>query len=158
MTSKLKTLLVFLFVGMASIQAQTKNQNEMTQEEKKVLDAVASMTSSFEKGDINTVMQCYERHATVVFDPGKPVMDANVLKKMFEGMATANPKFEYSGHQVFVSGDIALHIAPWKMSAKTPDGQQIQQSGLSLAVLRKQASGDWLMVIDNPHGQMLLNK
>lgn len=73
-------------------------------------------------------------------------------------MASTTPKFTYSGHQVFVAGDIAMHIAPWSMDAIGPDGQQIQQEGLSIAVLRKQSDGEWLMIIDNPHGQMLLNK
>ena len=44
------------------------------------------------------------------------------------------------------------------MKGKTPDGQGIEQSGLSVAILRKQADGEWLMVIDNPHGQHLLDQ
>lgn len=77
---------------------------------------------------------------------------------MFAGMAAANPEFVYAGHDVIVSGDIAMHIAPWEMTATTPDGQEIAQSGLSVAVLRKQADGGWKMVIDNPHGGQLLKQ
>jgi len=45
-----------------------------------------------------------------------------------------------------------IWIAPWSMAGTTSDGQEIQQSGLSVAVLRRQADGGWKMVIDNPHG------
>ncbi len=157
MTKGLKMLLVIFHIGMTGTQAQTKMQNQMTQEEKRVLNAVEKMTSNFEKGIIDEVMQSYERDATVVFEPGKPISDADLLRKMFEAMSGAKPKFSYSGHQVFISGDIAIHIAPWEMSGTAPDGSIMQQEGLSLAVLRKQSDGEWLMVIDNPHGQMLLN-
>ena len=119
---------------------------------------VQILLSSFEQGDIDAVMQSYEAHATVVFEPGKPQHDPAVLREMFAAMSASNPHFSYSGHQVFMSGDIAVHIAPWRMKAKAPDGSEIEQSGLSIAVLRKQADGSWLMVIDNPHGQMLLNQ
>ena len=157
MTKGLKMLLVTFYIGMITTQAQTKMQNQMTQEEKRVLNAVEKMTSNFEKGMIDEVMQSYERDAMVVFDPGKPISDPDLLRKMFEDMSGAKPKFSYSGHQVFISGDIAIHIAPWEMNGMAPDGSTIQQEGLSIVVLRKQSNGEWLMVIDNPHGQMLLN-
>ena len=73
-------------------------------------------------------------------------------------MAQANPVFTYSGHEVFIKGNVATHISPWKMTAKAPDGTVIKQSGLSVAVLRKQKNGEWLMIIDDPHGQFLMNK
>jgi ketosteroid isomerase-like protein len=69
-----------------------------------------------------------------------------------------NPIFTYSGHEVYISGDIATHIAPWTMVGEMPDGSKIEQSGLSIAVLRKQADGNWLMIQDNPNGAFLMNK
>ena len=66
------------------------------------------------------------------------------------------PVFEYAGHEVFVSGDLAIHIAPWKMTGELPDGQEIGDTGLSIAVLRRQANGEWRIVIDNPYGAHLL--
>jgi ketosteroid isomerase-like protein len=45
------------------------------------------------------------------------------------------------------------------MTATDPiTGNPIEQAGLSLAVFRRQADGKWLMVIDNPHGSVLLAK
>lgn len=131
--------------------------SQMTKDQQDVLAAVQTMTAAFMNKDINTVMASYENAATVVFEPGKPVSDRAALNEMFTGMSGVNPVFSYSGHDVIVNGDIGIHIAPWEMEGTMPDGTKISQSGLSVAVLRRQVDGSWLMVIDHPHAQTLLN-
>lgn len=128
----------------------------MSEEERKVLSTVEQMTAAFHKGDIGGVMASYEPDATVVFEPGAPIKDPAVLQQMFQGAFTLNPRFEYAGHEVFVQGDIAIHFAPWSMTGKSPDGMDVTNSGLSVAILRKQSDGRWLMIFDNPHGQHLM--
>jgi len=128
----------------------------MTQDEQNVLATVETMTAAFQNKDIAGVLATYEPSATVAFEPGSPISDNAVLEQMFTGMAAINPVFDYAGHDVIVNGDLAVHIAPWHMTAVTPDGQEINQSGLSVAVLRRQSDGDWKIVIDNPHGGRLL--
>jgi ketosteroid isomerase-like protein len=139
-------------------QISNAESTTMRQDEQNALATVKTMTAAFQDKDINGVMATYEPSATVVFEPGSAISDHTVLKQMFTGMAAANPVFDYAGHDVIVNGDLAMHIAPWSMTAVTPDGQQIQQSGLSVAVLRRQADGSWKMVIDNPHGGQLLRQ
>jgi len=130
----------------------------MTKDETNVQAAVEKMTAAFQSNQIETVMSAYEHGAAVVFEPGRLVTDEEQVRQMFSAMASAKPVFTYSGHEIVVSGDTALHIAPWHMTAHTPDGQEIMQSGLSVAVLRRQADGSWKMVIDNPHGARLLSQ
>ncbi|MBA4174393.1 MAG: hypothetical protein C0511_17505 [Hyphomicrobium sp.] len=142
----------------ASPQPHQTGEMTMMNDENAVQAAVDRMTSAFEKNDLDAVISSYEPGAAVVFEPGQPVTDEQQLRQMFGGMAAANPVFTYSGHEVVVSGDTAVHIAPWQMVAHTPDGQEIRQSGLSVAVLRRQADGSWKMVIDNPHGARLLTQ
>jgi len=156
-----KILTIFTLVALSFISTAIANNKEgdnMSIDEKNVLNVVETMTASFHRGDIEGVMMSYEKNATVVFEPEKPVSDPAVLREMFNGAFTLNPKFSYSGHEVFISGDIAVHLAPWTMKGKTPDGTDMKQSGLSVAVLRRQLDGTWLMVIDNPHGQYLMSK
>lgn len=142
--------------GCLTATAHADKGDMMSIEQKEILATVETMTAAFHAGDIEGVMNSYEDTATVVFEPGAPVSDPEVTKSMFQGAFTLNPKFSYSGHEVFVAGDIAIHIAPWTMKGTTPEGQPVEQSGLSVAVLRRQTDGQWLMVIDNPHGQSLL--
>ena len=147
--------LVALAVAFPNIS--TAQGQGMTQDQEDVLAAIETMTARFQAGDVTRVMQSYEATAAVMFEPGAPVSDVDQLEQMFAGMAAMGPEFTYpAGHEIIVSGDIAVHIAPWKMTAQSPDGQAVEQSGLSIAVLRKQPDGGWKIVIDNPHGGRLL--
>ncbi|MCV0424116.1 MAG: DUF4440 domain-containing protein [Roseibium sp.] len=128
----------------------------MTQDQQDVLALVQKMTSSFEAGDLETVMQTYEPNQTIMFQPGEPVSDRDAARAAFEQISAVSPKFSYSGHEVIVEGDIAVHIAPWQMTGSDPEGNKIEGQGLSIAVLRRQSDGAWKMVIDNPHGGDLM--
>lgn len=145
--------------GMANAQTKkTMEKKNFTPDQKAVMNAILAMTESFHKKDIDGVLASYEPNAVIVFEPEKPVSDPNAIREGFNGFFAVNPRFEYSGHEVFINGTLAMHFAPWTMTGKTPDGTEIKQSGLSVVVLRKQSNGKWLMVFDNPFGQHLLNQ
>lgn len=140
---------------LSSSVAAGEERKTMNQEESKVLETIEAMTSAFQEKDIKGVLTAYEDGAAVMFEPGTKISDPAALREMFEGAFQLNPKFSYpKGHEVYISNNIALHIAPWVMEGKAPDGANIKQSGLSIAVLRKQEDGRWLLVLDNPHGQL----
>jgi len=154
-------LTLFTLIAMSYIStaiADNKEGKTMSTTENNIIATIERMTTAFHNGDIESVMASYENKATVVFEPETPVSTPAVIREKFQGAFTLNPQFSYSGHEVFVANDIAVHIAPWTMKGKTPDGKEIEQRGLSIAVLRRQPDGKWLMVIDNPHGQYLMNK
>jgi uncharacterized protein (TIGR02246 family) len=133
-------------------------ENNFNAEQQKVYNVIVKMTDAFVEKDIDGVLATYEDSAIVMFEPQKPVTGKDNLRMAFTQFVTMNPIFTYSGHEVYISGDIATHIAPWKMVGHLPDGTKIEQSGLSIAVLRKQTDGNWLMIQDNPNGQFLMNK
>ncbi len=154
-----KFLPVLILVAMSvftPVIVHSKEGKPMNEDQKNVLAAVKNMTAAFHNRDIEGVMASYENNATIVFEPEAPISDSAVLREMFLGAFKMSPHFDYSGHEVIVAGDIAVHFAPWTMEGNTPEGELIKQSGLSVAVLRKQADGRWLIVIDNPHGQRLM--
>ncbi len=142
--------------AQTALQAQAKEGKIMTEDQQQVLATVASMTQAFHSKNLSGVMNTYESSSAIAFEPGQTITDRSTIEQMFQGAFSLDPRFTYSGHEVMVSGNLAIHIAPWQMQAKSPDGQVISQSGLSVAVLRKQADGRWLLVIDNPHGQHLM--
>ncbi|QFT34600.1 DUF4440 domain-containing protein [Roseibium porphyridii] len=147
-----------MVAAMLTFSTPTKAEEspDMTTDQKNVLSLIETMTSSFEKGDIDTVMQTYEADQSIVFEPGEPVSDGATARQIFEQVRSVSPKFSYSGHEVIVQGDLAVHIAPWKMTGTDPEGGDVTGEGLSVAVLRRQPDGSWKMVIDNPHGSRLL--
>lgn len=125
-------------------------QNHTT---KRVLDTITRMTAAFHERDLDGVMATYEDGATVVFEPGAPISEPAGVRDAFRAMFQIEPRFAFGAHQVFVANDLALHLAPWTMTGRAPDGTEVADSGLSVAVLHRGPDGGWLLVIDNPHGQ-----
>lgn len=158
-----------IFTGNAQTKKSTQNNSlnaktvekmisNFNAEQKQVFSTIERMVSAFEKKDIDGVLKTYEADAIVMFEPQKPAQGKEMLRVLFTEFVKMNPEYTFSGHEVYVSGNTATHIAPWTMKGQLPDGTKIEQSGLSVAVLRKQADGNWLMIQDNPHGQFLMNK
>lgn len=126
-------------------------------QKEKILSTIDAMTDAFHKGDIDGIMRTYEPGAVVVGEPGAPVSGTPALRAMFAGFIAAKAHFTFLGHDVIQAEDIALHLTPWRMAGVAPDGTAVEASGLSVAVLRRQPDGRWLMVVDDPFGDALLN-
>jgi len=123
-----------------------------------IISTILTMTDAFQKGDIPAILRTYEHGAVVVGEPGKPLTGQAALRAMFAAFIAVKPEFTYSGHDVVIADDLALHLSPWQMSGFAPDGTAVRHKGLSVAVLRRQPDGRWLMVIDHPYGDALLNQ
>ena len=121
-----------------------------------IQSTVDAMTSAFNSGDLAGVLRAYEPGAVIVSQPGVSVSGAVALRAMFAGFVAAKARFTFDGHEVIQAGDIAVHLTPWRMTGVAPDGSALAGSGLSVAVLRRQKDGGWLMVIDDPFGDSLL--
>jgi ketosteroid isomerase-like protein len=129
----------------------------MTTEQQCVIETVQRMTHALFVHDIEGIMAAYEAGAVIVFEPGIPLSDEGTVRKRFQEMFALNPRFEYpNGHEVFITGEIAVHIAPWHMMGQAPNGASITDTGLSVAVLRRQSDGIWLMIFDDPYGSHLM--
>jgi uncharacterized protein (TIGR02246 family) len=119
---------------------------------------IDAMTSAFNAGDMNGILRTYEQDAVVVGEPGAPVAGTPALRALFERFIAVKPTFTFLDHEIVEAGDIALHFNVWKMKGTAPDGKPGQDGGLSVAVLRRQPDGRWLMVIDDPYGDHLLKR
>lgn len=128
----------------------------MVDQKIQILATVEAMTQAFNKGDIDAVMRTYEPSAAVVAQPGVLVTGPTALRAMFANFVAVKAHFTFHGHEVLQAGDLAVHFTPWHMTGVGPDGSVIASAGLSVAVLRRQPNGGWLMVIDNPFGDTLL--
>jgi ketosteroid isomerase-like protein len=124
----------------------------------KILSTIHNMTTAFHGGDIDGIMKTYESGAVVLGEPRAPVSGTPALRAMFAGFIAAKARFSFGEHEVIEAGDIALHLVPWQMAGVAPDGKPVTAAGLSVAVLRRQADGSWLMVIDDPYGDHLLSR
>ena len=121
----------------------------------KILSTINDMNAAFQKGDIEGILRTYEPEAVVVAQPGAAISGSASLRAMFAGFIAAQARFTFKGHEIIETGDVALHLAPWRMTGVAPDGTPLTAEGLSVAILRKQADGRWLLLIDNPFGDSI---
>src|SRR5262245_9827122 len=123
-----------------------------------IVSTILTMTEAFQDGDIPAILRTYEPGAAVLGAPGQPLAGEAALRAMFAAFIAVKPEFTYAGHDVVIADDLALHLSPWQMDGMAPDGTAVRHKGLSVAVLRRQPDGRWLMVIDQPYGDALLEQ
>jgi len=119
---------------------------------------IDTMTEAFGRGDVDGILRTYEPGAVVVGQPGAPVQGSPALRAMFEQFIALKPTFQFLDHEIIQAGDIALHLNHWTMTGTAPNGASVEQGGLSVVILRRQADGRWLMVIDDPFGNAILDR
>ena len=107
-------------------------------------------------GDAAGLLALYEPSA--VFEPQIGVIlrgHAEILPALAE-LAALTPRIEYTGERdVVIVDEIAIVSNAWAMEADLPDGSTHREGGLSADVLRRQADGTWLVLIDQPRGATL---
>ena len=136
----------------------------------KILSTIHAMTNAFHKGDIDGILRTYEPGAVVVGEPRleaseerdprdhrQPDRQAPEPRRCPGGAGGDDDEHEDTDIGE-CADDVALHLTPWRMAGVAPDGTALGASGLSVAVLRRQPDGHWLMVIDDPHGDALLEQ
>ena len=106
-------------------------------------------------GDMDAILATFEPDAALVGEPGMVANGKDALRGAFEEFIGMKPEITMTAHEVIQAGDIATHSSTWSMRMTLPDGNVIEDTGFSVVVLRKQADGRWLMVIDNPFATAL---
>jgi len=153
------TCLAFLLLGTPSLYAQsTTEQGKQTMEHSQIQTIIDSNNAAVAAGNMDDILATYEPNAVLLGQPGMPAAGTSALREAFKQFLVLNPKITIVKQDVVQANDIALHTYTWKMAGKTPDGNPVTQSGFSIVVLRKQPDGRWLMAIDNPFGDHLLQK
>jgi uncharacterized protein (TIGR02246 family) len=110
------------------------------------------MVQGYEQRDVDLILSCYEPGASYVTAVGETMVGTNNLRILFGRILAMNPDFDFQSHEIAIAGDLALHISAYE--SRRSDGTV--HRGLSVASLRRQAEGDWLMTIDHPSGDRLL--
>lgn len=103
-------------------------------------------------GDLDGVMALYEPNACFVPQTGPALQGAAAIREGFAGFLTMKPKLTMESESVVQADDVAIVYTKWSLSGIGPDGSPITVSGQATDVMRRQANGTWLCVIDNPYG------
>ncbi|MGW2278112.1 YybH family protein [Streptomyces sp. NPDC001770] len=91
-------------------------------------------------GDAAGLAALYEKDAVMAYPPGSTTVGREAIRRLWEQVLSHAPEFEAEEPlPTLVIGDIALTSTPPK------DG-----SGARAQVVRRQADGSWLRIIDQP--------
>jgi len=118
---------------------------------------VVKLSEAVNRGDIEAVSGLYEPDAVLVAQPGRLARGRAAIRDAMQGFIALRPTLSTAASQVIESGDVALYLSQWRLSGVAPDGGAVNMGGDSSDVLRRQADGRWLVVLDNPWGTALLS-
>ena len=92
------------------------------------------------RGDADGVAALYEEDAVLAYPPGEVTVGRAAIRALWASVLEHAPHFEFEDPlPTLVSGDLALTSTPPK------DG-----AGARAQVVRRQADGSWLRVLDQP--------
>ncbi len=101
-------------------------------------------------GDLDGLVALYEDVAVFEPGPGILVRGKTAIRRALEGLLTLEPTITSQVEQIMAADDLALVVNRWSLTGTGPDGEEVRRSGSSADVLRRQADGRWLVVVDKP--------
>jgi len=119
--------------------------------------ALQAFFQAFNQGDIEAVMALYEPQPVLVAQPGRVAEGQAAVREALNAFLAMKPTLTPQRNFTVTAGDLALSIVKWTLKGTGQDGQPIRMKGTSTDVVRKQADGRWLFVIDNPWGIGILS-
>jgi len=115
-----------------------------------------TFVAAFNAGDEDALMALYESEAALVPEPGQVVTGTEQIRAALQQFLALQGQFRLAAKHVVQTGDLALLISDWAVTGTGPDGKPLDVGGPSIEVVRRQADGTWLYVIDVPFGRPLL--
>ena len=102
-------------------------------------------------GDLEAAVALYEANAIFVLQSGEVVTGRQAIQEVMKELLALKPKFSVEVNAV-QSGDLALLRSQWSLNGVDSDGKPVSVYGKSIEVVRRQADGTWVFVIDDPNG------
>lgn len=113
-------------------------------------ETIRASQNAINAGDLEGMVSRYEPNAVFIPAPGQVASGSEAIRETFAGLLAAKPRFELKIGSLHCVGDLALESFEWKFEGSDSDGNPMMLGGTGSAVLRRQADGRWLYVIDNP--------
>lgn len=114
-------------------------------------ELLKSIVDGINSGDIDSLMTLYEPEAGFAAQPGSLVYDLGIRAGL-ASFISMKGKLDLKVKSVLGASDLALVISDWSFIGTGLDGKPVKLEGKAADVLRRQADGSWLFVIDNPWG------
>lgn len=118
-----------------------------------IADALyAEFAKHLNAGDLEGLLGLYEPDAVFVRGPGDHVSGHAALRVELQGFVDTKGQISFKVRHAVQHGDIALLSNEYTLEGTDADGKPFTMSGKTSEVVRRQADGRWLFIIDHPSG------
>jgi uncharacterized protein (TIGR02246 family) len=112
--------------------------------------AVNYFRSCIVNGDLQGALSCFDKDATYIERGGQEITGLENIGKAMEHLCTWKPEITGSTYKATIVGDLAIWVDKWSMKATMPDGSPVEMKGATSCLMKKNAEGMWLWLVDNP--------
>ncbi len=107
---------------------------------------------AYNSGKIENLTALFETEARSVTTTGSILSGIASIKEDLEKLLLFGGRMTSVNNYAVQHGDIALLRAEWTIATKDNFGKEVEIKGSSAEVVRRQANGTWLYIIDHPFG------
>ena len=115
-------------------------------------DVDLQLIAAINVADVDCAVGYYEPGAILVSERGTMVTGTEAIRGVLSRFMAIRPKMSIEVPLVIESGDTALVHSKWTTVGTDADGNRVDFAGQGTEVVRRQADGTWLFIIDNPFG------
>lgn len=101
------------------------------------------------QGDVDGIVSLYEPEAVLVQQDGTLAVGKDAIRAALAALLSAQGKIRMGVKQVVQTGDTAVVYNDWTMTLP-PESGGTEATGKAIEVVRRQADGSWLYLIDDP--------
>lgn len=103
-------------------------------------------------GDVERVLALYEPDALLAPRPGERASGLDEIRAALDELLALRGTMTSRNVWCMQVGELALLQGKWQLSGTAPDGSPVELSSRTAEVVRRQADGSWLYVIDHAFG------
>ena len=108
---------------------------------------------AYNAGDLARLLTLYEDDAILDFGPTGRVQGLAAIRAALVPFLALRGTISYERRFCVVSGDLALLSVAYRLTdGRAPDGTEVNSSGVTIELARRQKDGTWKYLIDLPNG------
>jgi ketosteroid isomerase-like protein len=103
------------------------------------------------EGNLKNAMTCFDQEAVYMDKDGNSISGLANIENVVANLCHMKPYIKIYKHKNSpVGNDLIYRLDKWTMTATDPQGKPIRMQGASAHIMRKNADGVWLWLVDNP--------
>jgi len=103
------------------------------------------------RGDMEAALACFDPEALYVEKSGNALSGREAIKKAISTLVNMKAKMEvYEHNNLPVTKDLMYRMDKWTVKGTGPNGKPMEMKGASVHLLRRNAEGYWMWLVDSP--------